>query len=923
MAENEIDVYNEILLSNNIRSSGAEFEQSWDGKTSKINMPTSIFEDIVNVAGDVAETTGNVFTGIAKGPLMGGSKAGTEIMDTLTGQWYSQTAIPWMNDNIPGLASANESINKAIKPEGTAQEISSMISSVATEIILPGAMVTKSLQGANLGSRFLTNVLGYGTTEALVIPAKDKGLLETAITMISGDTEAGKAVLETLEANEDLPYLLQKLQRSPLLFTEGGVIGETIGEGLGLLLKYAKNSPMLKSLKSGVKSQFQKIGINAKETLENNKGTVNLSSMGAGEIDNFITTQIAKFAPDYQKEINKIALDRNPNVKDINKPKILVEDLHKFYDQLALKKHGRKLSLSNPKDYQIIKNENITSIKNQLKNEVSGKGWYDSDVLKTFNMLSRTPGFEKLGKSETHRVIFSALLGATSPGPKVSQNTKSASAQYLKYIKTGKFSTEAPPPGTSVEGVEKAGFGQYGYPDGLRMVQFLLDKFGEERFADFMLSPISKKELTKLRLEAGFKSGPAGMSGPADGLHLGMQILGDKAGRFALNIQGYRSTTKDKWFVRSIRRSEGTFGDNMVKKVDKKKGTSKMVELGQPATLKERQLMDQLIKDIVNDPQLKDLKLTEQDAQAILWYREQTLQNDLGVPTQPETFSEGVGNLNEQEGFGIFASDADKVAIESGTIKPDGYREISSRQRAVRNDRRLQQLNNSGSDGGSSGPYGGGSQANDGGVGGLTFEPNPEVLAKYNKAGLNIPIINKVDASTSAQSYSTDMSNAVSKHAYGLQVTIQKPEDLLDSKLYRTEHGGGFAIKPDGDIVGVFQGPNAPPKTIYATLQLAIQQGGKKLDAFNTMLPKIYQTVGMKPVSRVKWSDEFAPEGWSKETFKKYNNGEPDLVLFVYDPNYFGGAKLDDLPIFDGPNGYGEAQVIQNKALKELGANDG
>jgi len=923
MAENEIDVYNQILLSNNIRSSGEEFEQTWDGKQSNINFPTTVFEDIVNTASDVVETVGDFTTGVVKGLPMGGSKAGTEIIDTFTNQWYSQMAIPWMNDNIPGLASANKSINEAIKPDGTAQEVGAIVGEVGTQIILPGAMATKSLQGANLGSRFLTNVLGYGTTEALVIPAKDKGLLETAITMISGDTEAGKAVLETLEANEDLPYLLQKLQKAPLLFTEAGVVGEGIAEGLGLLLKYAKNSPMLKSLKSGVKSQFQKIGINAKETLENNQGTTTISSMGAGEIDNFITTQIAKFAPDYKKEINKIALDRNPNVKDINKPKILVEDIHKFYDQLALKKHGRKLTLSNPKDYEIIKNENITSIKNQLNKEVSGKGWYDEDVLKMFNMLSKMPGFDKLGNSETQRVIYSAILGATSPGPKVAQNTKSGSAQYLKYLRTGKFSTEAPPKGTSVENINMAGFGQYGYPDGLKMVQFLLDKFGEDGFADFMLSPITKKELTKLRLEAGFKSGPTGMSGTGDSQHLGATILGDKAGKFMLNIQGYPTTTKDKWFVRTIRRSEGTFGDHMVKKIDKNKGTEKMVELGQPKNQSERLLMDQLVKDIVNDPQLKDLNLSEQDAQAILWFREQTLQNDLGVPTKPETFSEGVEKVSGQEGFGILASDADKVAIESGTIKPDGYREISSRQRTVRNDRRLQQLNNSGSDGGSSGPYGGGSQTNDGGVGSLTFEPNPEVLAKYNKAGLTIPIVKQVDAKTSSQSYSTDMANAVSKHTYGLQVTIQKPEDLLDSKLFRTEHGGGFAIKPDGDIVGVFQAPNAPPKTIYATLQLAIQQGGNKLDAFNTMLPKIYQTVGMKPVSRVKWSDEFAPEGWSKETFAKYNNGEPDLVLFVYDKNYFGGSKIDDLPIFEGPNGYGEAQLIQDKALKELGANDG
>jgi hypothetical protein len=923
MAEKEIDVYSEILLSNNIRSSGAEYEQSWDGKSSKINMPTSIFEDIANVASDVADTAGNIGVGFAKGLPKGASKAGMEIMDTITGQWWSQTASPWLDENIPGLASFNKSVNEVLAYDGTAQEISGIVGEVGTQIIAPGAMVTKSLQGLNLGSRFLTNVLGYGSTEALVIPAKDKGLIESAMMFLAKDSEATKAVLETLEADQDLPYLLQKLQRTPVLMFEGGVIGESISEGLGLLIKYGKNSPMLKSLKSGIKSNFQRIGINAKETLENQQGTVNLSSMGAGEIDTFITTQIAKFAPDYKKEINKIALARNPNVKDVNNPKILVEDLHKFYDQLAVKKHGRKLSLSNPKDYEIIKNENIQSIKNQLKKEVSGKGWYDEDVLKMFNMLSRMPGFEKLATSETHRVIYSAILGATSPGPKVAQNTKSGSAQYLKYLRTGKFDTQAPPAGSSVENIEMAGFGQYGYPEGLKMIQFLLDKFGEEKFADFMLSPITKKELTQLRLEAGFKGGPTGMSGDANSLHLGASILGDKAGKFMLNIQGYPTTTKDKWFVRTIRRSEGTFGDHLVKKVDKKKGTVKMVELGQPKNKSERLLMDQLVKDIVNDPQLKDLNLSEQDAQAILWFREQTLQNDLGVATKPETFSEGVEKVSGQEGFGILASDADKVAIESGTIEPKGYRGISSRQRAVRNNRRLQELNNSGSDGGQSGPYGTDGIPNDEGPGLLTFEPNPEVLANYNKAGLNIPIIKQVDAKTSANSYSTDMAEAMKDHPFGKQVTIQKPEDLLDAKLFRTEHGGGFAIKPDGDIVGVFQSPNAPPNSSYAMMQLAIQRGGKKLDAFATMLPKIYQTVGMKPVSRVKWSDEFAPEGWDKATYKEFNNGEPDLILFVYDPNYFGGADLNKLPIFDGPNGYDQAQVIQDKALKELGANDG
>ena len=169
------------------------------------------------------------------------------------------------------------------------------------------------------------------------------------------------------------------------------------------------------------------------------------------------------------------------------------------------------------------------------------------------------------------------------------------------------------------------------------------------------------------------------------------------------------------------------------------------------------------------------------------------------------------------------------------------------------------------------------------------------------------------------------MADAMANDKYGLQVTIQKPEDLLNSKLYRTEYGGGFAIKPDGDVVGVFNKPGSPKGSAYPMLQLAVEQGGKKLDAFNTFLPKIYETVGFKPVSRVKWNDAFAPEGWSKETFKKYNNGEPDLILYVYDPNYFGGINKNDLPIFDGPDGYDQAQKIQQTELNKLdmGGTDG
>ena len=84
------------------------------------------------------------------------------------------------------------------------------------------------------------------------------------------------------------------------------------------------------------------------------------------------------------------------------------------------------------------------------------------------------------------------------------------------------------------------------------------------------------------------------------------------------------------------------------------------------------------------------------------------------------------------------------------------------------------------------------------------------------------------------------------------------------------------------------------------------------------MLPDVYETVGFKPVSRVQWNDEFAPDNWNKETFAEYNNGEPDIVFFVHDPNYFGGVNIEDLPV---SSSYDEAKSIQMKLLD--GGDDG
>ena len=604
------------------------------------------------------------------------------------------------------------------------------------------------------------------------------------------------------------------------------------------------------------------------------------------------------------------------------KGKITVDDLHTFFDEEALKRHGRKLNVvDNPDDYNTVKKDLIRDIKIQSKATVSGKGWYDEDVFKMFSTFANMPGFEELKDNETQRVIFSAILGVTSPGPKVAQNTKAGAAQYLQYKQTGKFSTEAPPPGTAIAGIQNAGFGQYGYPRGLQMLQHLLDTLGEEGTADFLLSPHTKGDLIKMRQAAGFKGTTvAGMGGKADSIHLGATIFGDKAGKFVLNINGYPATTKDKWFVRTIRRGEGTFGDYTAIQRDKKTGTEKVVELGSPRNISERQVMDKMVAELVNDPELASLNLSEQDAQAILWFREQNIYTELGVPSYPQTFSEGAELVSGQEGFGIRGGDEVKAAIEQGTEELPEYRSQSISKRTVKTNRReqLESLNNPERDGSSSKPYGRDSTGNAGRTGSLI--PNAETQARYEKAGLRMPNI-EIKNADYASEYFDAMKLAMSQHKYGAQVELKSVDDLRSLTMYRTSDDGGFALKPDGDIVAVFAPPDSPRGGIYATLQAAIEAGGKKLDAFDTMLPEIYETVGFRPVARVPWNDEYAPKPpfaakeWDKETFAVFNNGEPDVILFVYDPNYFGGIDKSTLPVFDN---YDDAAKIQDEAIKNI-----
>ena len=164
-------------------------------------------------------------------------------------------------------------------------------------------------------------------------------------------------------------------------------------------------------------------------------------------------------------------------------------------------------------------------------------------------------------------------------------------------------------------------------------------------------------------------------------------------------------------------------------------------------------------------------------------------------------------------------------------------------------------------------------------AGGIIHDPSPEFKAELEAKGKPINSYKELAANSDEGAASFIASfreaNAINGKK-AAQVYEYSPEEYKQMRLFTAENGkSGFALKPDGDIVSVFSSETG---SLAGLMKLAIQNGGNKLDCFDTMLPKIYKKFGFIEVDRVKWNEEYKPANWDKEHFKQWNNGEPDVV---------------------------------------------
>jgi hypothetical protein len=86
-----------------------------------------------------------------------------------------------------------------------------------------------------------------------------------------------------------------------------------------------------------------------------------------------------------------------------------------------------------------------------------------------------------------------------------------------------------------------------------------------------------------------------------------------------------------------------------------------------------------------------------------------------------------------------------------------------------------------------------------------------------------------------------------------------------------------YAISPEGDF-GYFG--SSIRGAGRASVEQAIAQGARTLDAFDGFLPDYYAESGFREVARNPWNDEYAPANWNYE-----RDGRPDVVHMAYRPD--------------------------------------
>lgn len=173
----------------------------------------------------------------------------------------------------------------------------------------------------------------------------------------------------------------------------------------------------------------------------------------------------------------------------------------------------------------------------------------------------------------------------------------------------------------------------------------------------------------------------------------------------------------------------------------------------------------------------------------------------------------------------------------------------------------------------------------------------------------------------SGEEFHRAISEAKQTNTHGAYVTAYDAADYGNMKTFLSDNGKtGIAVKPDGDIVSVFNAPDSGHKRATDTMiPFAIENGGNKLDNYDGKLSWLYQKFGFEPVAKVKFDPQYAPADWNYE-----RDGQPDIIFWKHNGDSadvvaenIGNYPIHDLsqvPYFDS---YDEAAAYRDSLIEQ------
>ena len=152
--------------------------------------------------------------------------------------------------------------------------------------------------------------------------------------------------------------------------------------------------------------------------------------------------------------------------------------------------------------------------------------------------------------------------------------------------------------------------------------------------------------------------------------------------------------------------------------------------------------------------------------------------------------------------------------------------------------------------------------------------------------------------------------------------------DQRGARSFLTGNGtSGFAITPDGDIIGVFsnKAAGAPFGMTQQILPLAVANGGVKLDCYGERLVSLYERNGFTPVARVKFDPAQANPGWTPDKgspdiyFMMHNGDSADTMVQNYGKYRLSTPEeLNALPVMS----YDEAAAYRDNLISRMRGSD-